>query len=91
MKLEELLAMDIGVLIDWLINNKDEYILFKKPIKVDNNIEEIEVVGTEILCYDGYDWTVDYVDVEVEYGTPYMANGTEVEYYMELPDMSDCD
>jgi hypothetical protein len=27
----------------------------------------------------------------VEYGTPYMANGTEVEYYMELPDMSDCD
>lgn len=50
------------------------------------SIEDISVVGDEILVWDGCDWHIDYVEVCPEYGHHYMANGTEVEQWMPLPE-----
>ena len=50
------------------------------------SVEDISTVGTEILVWDGCEHHIDYVDVEIEYGAHYMANGTEPTHYMELPE-----
>lgn len=50
------------------------------------SIEDISVVGEEILVWDGCDWHIDYVEVCPEWGHHYMANGTEVEQWMPLPE-----
>ncbi len=54
------------------------------PVEV-NSPEDIERKGEEILCWDGCDWSIDYVEHCPERGVDYMANGTDVEAYMPLP------
>lgn len=56
----------------------------RKVFEVDSP-EDIDVVGEEILCFDGCEWVIDYVDVCPEWGHCYMANGTEVEAWCRLP------
>ncbi|AWA97966.1 hypothetical protein CU052_00100 (plasmid) [Vibrio harveyi] len=56
-----------------------------KPIEVDSP-EDVEIVGEEILCFDGCDWVIDYVDYDSEQGVNYMANGTHIEAYLPLPE-----
>ena len=50
-----------------------------------DTIEDIEVVGEEILVFDGCDIEKDYVEVCPEYGVYYMANGTEPTHWMPMP------
>lgn len=45
--------------------------------------EDITFDG-DVLCWDGCDYSIDYVETDVETGTCYMANGTEVEAYKLL-------
>ena len=47
--------------------------------------EDIHIKGQEILVWDGCDWSIDYVECCVDSGVDYMANGTEVVAYAELP------
>ena len=42
--------------------------------------------GVDILFHDGCDYSIDYVEVEAEFGTYFLANGTEPEQYCELHD-----
>ncbi|NOH26203.1 hypothetical protein F0267_25900 [Vibrio coralliilyticus] len=55
-----------------------------KVFEVDSP-EDIDVIGEEILCFDGCDWVIDYVDVCPEWGHHYMANGTEIKAWCRLP------
>jgi hypothetical protein len=41
--------------------------------------------GVELLVWDGADYHTDYVDIEVNYGNKYFANGTQGIAYMVLP------
>ncbi len=45
--------------------------------------EDINFDG-EVLCWDGCDYSIDYVDIDVDTGVCFMANGTEVESYKLL-------
>ncbi|WP_108944031.1 hypothetical protein [Shewanella halifaxensis] len=85
MRLEDLLDMDMGKVSDWLVENAHKYTLQPKPIKVDSP-EDIEIHGEEILCWDGCDWVIDYVEYDSDTGTDYMANNTQVEAYLPLPE-----
>ncbi|TOJ96080.1 hypothetical protein [Vibrio parahaemolyticus] len=85
LNLEQLLNMDMGELSDWLVENAHRFTLQPKPIKVDSP-EEIGIVGEEILVWDGCDWSIDYVDCCPETGAYYMANNTDVEAYLPLPE-----
>lgn len=54
-------------------------------IKVDH-VEEIHIVGKEILIWDGCECAIEYVEVDVDTGFHYLANGNgHVEAYMPLP------
>lgn len=53
-------------------------------IQVDSP-EDIPITGDEVLCFDGCDISIDYVEYDSENGASYMANGTEVTHYMPLP------
>ena len=46
-------------------------------------------VGVNLLVWDGCDYHFDYVDVDVDTGVHYAANGTEFCAYYELPDQSE--
>ena len=46
--------------------------------------EDIEIKGEEILLWDGADYHIDYVEVDVVTGCYYMANGTEATHYKAL-------
>ncbi len=50
------------------------------------SIEEIDIVGEEILIYDGCEINIDYVECCADTGMYYMANGYEVSHYMPLPE-----
>jgi hypothetical protein len=41
--------------------------------------------GTDLLLWDGCDFNIDYVDVDVDTGTSYFANGSQAIAYLELP------
>lgn len=47
--------------------------------------EDISLVGSEILVFDGCECAIDYVDVDAETGVYYMANGSEPTHWMPLP------
>ncbi|MDG3089148.1 Lar family restriction alleviation protein [Vibrio hannami] len=47
--------------------------------------EDIEIKGEEILCWDGCEWLIDYVELDVDSGCYYMANGTHTEAYLPMP------
>ncbi len=79
-----MLDMDMGEVSDWLINNSDRFTLQPKPIEV-YSLEDIEITGTNILCFDGKDWVIDQVKRCPEKNINYMVNGTQVEAYMPLP------
>lgn len=49
-----------------------------------NSAEDINVF-TEILCFDGCEIDIDYVEVCAETGVHYMANGTDITHWMPLP------
>jgi hypothetical protein len=49
-----------------------------------NSIEEIKVIGSEILVFDGADYHIDYVDVSPDSGAYYMANGTSPTHWDRL-------
>lgn len=51
-----------------------------------DSAEDIDIKGEEILCFDGCDWVIDYVEHDPDTGIDYMANGTEVEAYTTLPE-----
>lgn len=85
MKLEDLLNMDMGEVSDWLIENANRFTLQPKPIEVDYP-EDIEIKGEEILVWDGCDWAIDYVEHCPDTGVDYMANNTDVEAYLPLPE-----
>ncbi|WP_234352470.1 hypothetical protein [Vibrio harveyi] len=85
MQLSDLLEMDMGEVSEWLIENAHRFTLQPKPIEVDSP-EDVEIVGEEILCFDGCDWVIDYVDYDSEQGVNYMANGTHIEAYLPLPE-----
>ncbi len=85
MKLTDLLDMSAGETIEWLIANAHAFTLQTAPVKVDSP-EDIGIVGEEILVWDGTEWTVDYVECCADTGAYYMANHTDVEAYMPLPD-----
>ena len=87
MKLEDLLNMDMGEVSDWLVENAHKYTLQPKPIDVDSP-EDIEIKGEEILCWDGCEWSIDYVEHCSDSGVDYMANGTTVEAYLPLLEMN---
>ena len=84
MQLSDLLNMDMGEVSDWLIENAHRFTLQPKPIEVDSP-EDIEIVGEEILCFNGCDWRIDYVEHCPDRGVNYMANNTHVEAYLPLP------
>ncbi len=84
MQLKDLLEMSMSDVIEWLEENADDYVLQPKPIEVDSP-EDIEV-DEEVLCWDGCDWVIDHVEYCPEQGVSYMANGTDVEAYVKLPD-----
>lgn len=75
--------------IEYLLELADECerVAIEYPVFVDTP-EDIAVKGEEILCFDGCDWVIDYVEHDAEEGVDYMANGTTVEAYMPLPDKS---
>lgn len=84
-KLTDLLNMDMGEVSDWLQDNAHKFDLMPKPIEVDSP-EDIHIKGEDILCWDGCDWSIDYVDTCPDTGTDFMANNTEVMAYMPLPE-----
>lgn len=47
--------------------------------------EDIEIVGREILVWNGCECHIDYVEVSAEDGCYYMANETEPTHWMPLP------
>jgi hypothetical protein len=55
-----------------------------RPELVDSP-EDIPLRHEDILCWDGCQWHIDYVDIDVDTGCQFMANGTEVRAYMPLP------
>lgn len=46
--------------------------------------EDIDIKGEEILLWDGADYHIDYVDIDVDSGCFYLANGTEATHYKAL-------
>ena len=42
--------------------------------------------GHEVLVFDGCDYFIDYVEIEVEHGSYFMANGSKPEFYCRLTD-----
>jgi hypothetical protein len=46
--------------------------------------EDIHIKGEEILLWDGADYHIDYVEVNVDTGCFYMANGTIATHYKAL-------
>jgi len=70
--------------INWLERNANKFDLTPKPQRIESP-EDIEPKGEEVLCWDGCDWCIDYVEVDAETGHFYMANGTEVEAFALLP------
>lgn len=57
-------------------------------IKVDC-IEDIELVGVDIVVWDGCDKHIDYVEISPDTGNYYMANGTGVTHYLNIKDPED--
>lgn len=57
---------------------------FRDGLIACRNPEDILLKGTEILVWDGCDYHIDYVEVDVESGAYYMANGAEPVSYMVL-------
>ena len=49
-----------------------------------SSIEEITVIGDEILVWDGADYAIDYVDICPDSGAYYMSNGTLATHWMPL-------
>lgn len=54
-------------------------------IEIDS-IEDIAVVGDEILVWDGCECHIDYVEIDCDWGHSYMANGSEPTHWMPLPE-----
>lgn len=46
--------------------------------------EDIQIVGEEILVFDGCDHHIDYVEICAETGNYYMANDTQPTHWMPL-------
>ena len=46
--------------------------------------EDISPKGVEVLVWDGCDYAIDFVEVCVDTGTFYMANGTVPTHYKAL-------
>lgn len=84
MTLEQLSCMAPDEVAKWLKNNAHKYTLQSKPIFV-GSPEDIAIKGEEILCWDGLDWSIDFVEHDSEVGFDYMSNGTQVIAYLPLP------
>ncbi|UKA04459.1 hypothetical protein [Photobacterium damselae] len=72
---------------EWLLANATDYILIKKPEKIDSP-EDIDS-DEDILVHDGCDWHIDYVDIDVDDGCNFMANNTQPQAWMPLIKMTD--
>lgn len=84
--LEKLLEMDMGELSDWVVENQSNFFLLLAYTEVDTP-EDIDPSGVEVLCYANESWSIDYSEYDSDTGTSYMANGSEVEAFICLPDM----
>lgn len=49
-----------------------------------SSVDDIEPVGEELLIWDGCDYHIDYVDINADDGTHFMANNTDPIAYREL-------
>ena len=47
--------------------------------------------GRDLLVWDGCDFHQDYIDVDMNTGYGYFANGTDGIAYIELPDQDLCE
>ena len=45
--------------------------------------------GEEVLIFDGADYHIDYVESESEFGTYFMANGSQPEFYCRIIEPSE--
>ena len=43
---------------------------------------ESELVGDELILWDGCDFAIDYVEIEVDFGVSFFANVTEATHYL---------
>lgn len=88
MKLSDLVKMDCADAIDWIVKNHNNYVLVEVPTVVDC-ADDISIVGDEILCWNGLEWSIDCVEFCQDKGIHYMANGTKVEAYVSLEELTD--